>query len=440
MAGTKAESSKWPVPDDWNEEIDGFLIVVTCIPNSFTWRGIFMGQIADLYYGRNWNRHSGQISDAQDVARQIFEDTHMTCLDDLVTAVQCLCDNATIQTAQGEIAGAETEPQLSDGQISVGEGQQFEDTQSYFDAKCNVANAIHDTTLGVIQWLDGNWTGLLDGLLGGVTTGFVSGAVAAGPLGWAIAKISSVVVQIATMLISLVFDFDDVEDALVEQHEQCVLALFNASTAIEAETNFITEAGNGTNPLSAAAQQLLAGILSSEVTNQLFSPRGDVAIYQSADPIDCGSALLAFWTYPTDEEGWTFADTSTSPSSASGSYQLSLQALRVVMVNAGGGGRPRSQGTWTKTGLSIAAVAGGSAQMDYTANSDEITGTVVIRVTYSDVTFTEKSKITGGTAGTIVMTIPVTKTITDIDVSMSRTTSSSNTHSSEIEEVRIYGV
>lgn len=89
---------KLPIPDDWNEETDGYILGLVCFPNSKLWRAIVRGQIQILSYGRFWDEQTGTIKDVQVIGRQIYE-SFMACkLDDLVTAVDNL--NVTIAAQQ----------------------------------------------------------------------------------------------------------------------------------------------------------------------------------------------------------------------------------------------------------------------------------------------------------------------------------------------------
>lgn len=90
-----------PIPNDWNEETDGYILGLVCFPNSLLWRAIVRGQIQVLSYGRLWDEQTGIIKDVQAIGRKIYE-SFMTCkLDDLVTAVEAL--NLTIQTQQTQL-------------------------------------------------------------------------------------------------------------------------------------------------------------------------------------------------------------------------------------------------------------------------------------------------------------------------------------------------
>ena len=70
MVKKTREENKWTIPSDWNEEIDGYMCYVLCVPNSRQWRGIFAGQVSDLAYGRNWNKLTGNIKANQFIATE----------------------------------------------------------------------------------------------------------------------------------------------------------------------------------------------------------------------------------------------------------------------------------------------------------------------------------------------------------------------------------
>lgn len=335
--------------------------------------------------------------------------------------------------------GQSIESPPSDGNVPVGPDEQFPDQAAYFLAKCSAANAIYDTVKGKVDWLRNNNVDLLAGVLGGVTTAVALGLLLSGPVGWAIELAAVTVIGLSTYLISHAIDFEDLQNALADVHDELVTALYNSSDTNTARTSFLTELDASTVPTTAIEAGLIQVMLSSDLLNLLFEPRADVATYESPSPIDCGTAILALWTFPTDEEGWTFRDDSAGASSASGAYNSGDQALEITMVNAGGGSKPISKGTWLKTGLSQAVPSGSSLQFDYSKPSDDINQSKHAKIIYSDMTESNHTVTGGTTAGTLVMTLPVAKTITDIECSISRTTSLTNSHTSDILEVRVIG-
>lgn len=99
-----------PIPSDWTEETDGFLVKIACCPNSVQWSGIFDGALYNLAQGRTWKASTGTITTAQTIGRGIFNSI-MTC--DIQT------DLARIATALEGIetllsAGLGVDPQLTD--------------------------------------------------------------------------------------------------------------------------------------------------------------------------------------------------------------------------------------------------------------------------------------------------------------------------------------
>lgn len=68
-----------PIPNDWDPEVDGWETALVCVPNSDQWRAVFLGALQGLTYGRLWERESGNIIAAQEVANQIVEGVQMSC-------------------------------------------------------------------------------------------------------------------------------------------------------------------------------------------------------------------------------------------------------------------------------------------------------------------------------------------------------------------------
>lgn len=75
---------KLPIPDDWIEERDGYVLALVCVPNSLQWRAIARGRFADLTGGRIWDEKTGRIKAVQVIAREIFDSMAMCKLDELL--------------------------------------------------------------------------------------------------------------------------------------------------------------------------------------------------------------------------------------------------------------------------------------------------------------------------------------------------------------------
>ena len=75
---------KLPIPDDWNEDDDGWLLFAMCVPNSKQWRAIIRGRISDITGGRAWDERTGHIKTVQALAWQIYNSIMACKLDELV--------------------------------------------------------------------------------------------------------------------------------------------------------------------------------------------------------------------------------------------------------------------------------------------------------------------------------------------------------------------
>ncbi len=379
---------------------------------------------------------SSEEADVEDAVDLIRRDLNSMGVEELL---ECICETNSALVEQGAVAGQAVGDIASDGTVLIGPDEQFPDQEAYFDAKCNVANAIFDTVLGMVDWLDDNDVDLIAGLFGGVTSGLLVAVALAGPVGWSWLVVGVVITGIAGYIVRLGVNFSDLSDALGDTHDECVLGLYNASNAATARTSFIDAVEAGSPVITSIESGLLSLFMISDLLNNLFSPRDDIVNYASPDPVDCGSAVLASWTFPVGVEGWTFRDDSDGASSASGVWNAVDLALQVTMNNAGGGSKPRAKGTWLKVGLAIAVPVSASVQFDYSAPSDGINQSKHIKIIYDDLTESNKTVSGGTTAGTLVITLPAAKTIEEIECSISRTTSSVNSHTSDVLEVRVIG-
>ncbi len=354
--------------------------------------------------------------------------------------LQCICETNTALVEQAVLAGSAVAEAASDGEVSTGPDEQFPDQESYFDAKCNVANAIYDTVLGMVDWLDDNDVDLLAGLFGGVTSGLLVGIALAGPVGWAWALAGALLTSIAGYLVRLTVDFSNLSAALIDTHDECVLALYNASNATVAKTSFVAEVEAGSPTITSVESALLGMMLASDLTNNLFSPREDIIAYASPSPVDCGAALLQVWPFTASGEGWSFRDDSTGAYTAAGVWNSGAQAWRMTLTGPGTGTGPRAEGTILITGLSIAVPAGGSVQFDHSATSDSVIGSRRIKAIFSDVTEQQFTATSTATAGTAVMTLAAAKTIAELEISLGRNWSSPFTMTRDVQEVRVVGL
>lgn len=78
---------KAKIPDDWDEQTDGYCLLFTCIPNSPLWRAFYRGQFYDPTYWVFWDLDTGIVNDAKAVANQVYEELCMANCEDIVTAL-----------------------------------------------------------------------------------------------------------------------------------------------------------------------------------------------------------------------------------------------------------------------------------------------------------------------------------------------------------------
>jgi hypothetical protein len=229
---------------------------------------------------------SPEASDVEDAVDLIRRDLNSMGVEELLA---CICATNETLVEQGAVAGQAVGDIASDGTVSIGPNEQFPDQETYFDAKCNVSNAIFDTILGIVDWLDDNDVDLIAGLFGGVTSGLLVAVAFAGPVGWAWLVVGSIITGIAGYIVKLAVNFSDLSDALGDTHDECVAGLYNASNALAAKTSFVEAVEDGSPVITSVESGLLSLFLVSDLLNNLFLPRDDIVNYVSPDPVVCPS-------------------------------------------------------------------------------------------------------------------------------------------------------
>jgi len=361
--------------------------------------------------------------------------------EDILNALMCICEGTATLAAKSDDTSQQIEGSFSDGVVSTGEGEQFPDQEAYFDAKCSVANGIFDTIRALAQWLDDNSVDLLAGLFGGVTSGLIVAVVASGPVGWTITLVGSTIVAVAGYLIRYSLEFADVVAVLDDTQEECVLSLYNAGDAITAEENFMSAVAAGSPVITTIEKGLLRIFLSSEMVNQLFSPREDVAVYESPSPVDCGAAILQVWDFDADFESWTFEDRSDPGSLATRSYDATAEGIENELTTQSAPNVTAAGGNISPT-VALSIVPGSSIQVDYGPTSDPNNTRITVTAIYTDAS-EETNNVVFTDAGTIVLSLTQTKTLETVDVEFARSTSGSSigtTSDVDLLEVRVVGL
>lgn len=380
---------------------------------------------------------SSEVSDVEDAVNLIRRDLNSMGVEQLL---ECICSTNTTLVEQGVIGGSVVGQIASDGEIVVGPDEQFPDQASYFDAKCNVANAIFDTILGMVDWLDNNDVDLLAGLFGGVTSGLLVAIAISGPMGWAWAVVGGLITGVAGYIVRLTVNFSDLSSALGDTHQECVMGLYNATNSGAAKVNFLSAVEAGSPAITSTESGLLGMLLGTDLLNNLFSPREDIVSYSSPSPIDCGDNLLQVWSFEASGEGWTFRDDSDGTYSASGLWLSGgEEAWETTLVGLGTDAGPKAKGTIYIDGLSLSGQVGGSVQMDFGALSSGPSSSKHIKVIYGDLSEYEVS-VPGTDAGTVVLSLTVAGTIETIETWVQRNWGTAFTVSMEFKEVRVFGV
>lgn len=377
------------------------------------------------------------VENAKDLIRRDLNDMAVEdLLECICQAIGLLAEQGQVQLEQGSAEGTTSDVPPSDGTVVVGPGEKFPTQEAYYDAKCNAANGIFDTILVAIDWLDDNHADLLAGQFGGVTTGLIAALVAAGPVGWGTVLAASTVAGIATLLIRYSLDFGDVSDALGEQHEECVKALYNGGNTIQARDGFMIELDNAATSTTLLEQELVGFMLSNSVLNQLFDIGDSVVSYDSPGPIVCGG-FLQRWQFVASGESWAFRDDSTGTYSASGAWNSGTEAWRISLVGLGTPTGPQALGRIFLTGLAVAVAVGNSVQFDHGASSDNVITGRNIKVVFSDASEQYYGGSATKDAGTLILSIASTKTIAEIEIGFNRNWSSPFSMYRDVTEVRI---
>jgi len=82
----KGRDIRFIIPDDWVEG-QGWVSLVLCVPDSQQWRGLVMGLLHQLDYGRYYDESMGSVVGALDVARRILGSVSMGCFEELAASL-----------------------------------------------------------------------------------------------------------------------------------------------------------------------------------------------------------------------------------------------------------------------------------------------------------------------------------------------------------------
>lgn len=109
----------------------------------------------------------------------------------------------------------------------------------------------------------------------------------------------------------------------------------------------------------------------------------------------------------------------------------------MTLTGPGTGTGPEAAGTIFLTGLSIAVGVGNSVEFDHSATSDGIIAARRIKAIFSDMTEQSFAATPTSTAGTAIMSISASKTISEIEISQARNYSFPFNMTRDVLEVRV---
>lgn len=201
----------------------------------------------------------------------------------IAVAVEAL---ASCCASQGGSSTQDMDSEPHNGVITVGgPSDQFETGAEYLSAKCSAANSVFDTIRDYTAQVGEDVDNIKLGL--GMTSGLLAIAAIAGPASWAIVGVSAALMSIAFHVLTYQINYSDMEDGLDDVHSDLVCALYGASDSDTAKATFLDVLSTSDPALSVAETALVGLMLTGKLTNQLFAPRSDVAVYTSPDPVDC---------------------------------------------------------------------------------------------------------------------------------------------------------
>ena len=281
----------WLVPDDWDGQ--SYQFITLCAPCSVQWTGVVFGAIYELTRARNWDADSGDFLGARDIAKEVFY-SMANCNDGFQAIADAIALLARTQATGGFDCGCpggtgtEYDGPNEQQPTVFGPGEQWPTEQDYLDDKCHIANLM-------VQDYRQMWVDLdnldIDTLTAGVASlgiGIVASVIAAtfatGPIGLTI----GVVAGLVSLFVGIpLFDLSDIIATIDANKNDLVCALYSASDASEAKTDF--EAILATGPLSFLETSAINLVGVNNFYNQLFTPQEGYESQTVSAPVDCAT-------------------------------------------------------------------------------------------------------------------------------------------------------
>lgn len=308
------------IPDDWDEETDGWTVMTVCVPNSVKWRALIQGKIQELTFGRNWDEKTGIVKTAQQIGERIMDGIMSDC-SQLFTAISeaivSINNSISVQTQllntinlsiQTQInvpdcgcegVGTIVEPPLTEEYPPIGEGEDFETIAAYNDYKCIVATTIVYDIRSVQSLLKEYFNSGY--FLGGaaIIAATVGPVLQAAGLAAVVATIGAVAKIVQAIITGETLDWDNMIAQLDAKKSDLECAMFCAGNATEAQTDCYAILDSAS--LNSVENAYLKLYFISPVLNTLFEYNANYPKYFLAyDCSECDCASVYAWEIALD--------------------------------------------------------------------------------------------------------------------------------------------
>lgn len=320
----------WIIPNDWDGVSQSLLIA--CIPDSPQWKSVVKGAIYLLTRGYEWDETTGTVTVAQAIGKDIYDS--MGLCEELLAAVvdigntlkanSCGCNIGQAEdTTEGE-SGGTVPPPIGD--------IVFTEPSVTPDRDCKAANEVHRFLRELIAELDSynvDDMGTLGlALVVSIITGVLGSAVAS-PLAGVVLAVAGALSVFAARLLGVTLDLANMLSVMTTNGQDLVCALYNATTAAGARTDYLAICtSNGMSSVEAAALELL---MTNGLMNILWFDTAETTAYWPTytPEFDCTSCV--------EPEGcpWVFKDNQ----GPTGTGDLTKNGqLRTLTATQGSGG------------------------------------------------------------------------------------------------------
>ena len=307
-----------PVPNDWDKDDDGYVLLTACVPNSLLWIAAAKGSIYALLRGRTYDSATGNVKHAQAIGWDIFESVNMICLDDITRIAaslermeqlvgqsvldpqvgvndmtnyitqNCGCCGQPSPPTSGGITGGTPSPTTP--AIVSGLPAGFTDEGEFLAYKCKVAHKIVDDMIADVQFIHqwADWTRTTVNTLSTV-------ALAAGLLTPVVGdEVLILLFTIAAQIITTrAVWIDEALAALTNHRDSLICALYSTSDVQGADAAITTALQNAVAAETTLAYYIIYPILSYLVTvdslNRLYVLDATINALPTQDCSNCAA-------------------------------------------------------------------------------------------------------------------------------------------------------